>query len=84
MSSQAKSSKAAQAIDSILSTLNSVVHGTPVLVSEEVTKGRLKVCSACDKKEDSSLGMKCVECGCFVEFKSKFANMSCPAKKWSE
>ena len=46
--------------------------------SEELSKARLEVCDTCDKRS----GDKCVECGCFLASKAKWASSDCPIGKW--
>ena len=49
-------------------------------VSEKTYWGRLEMCRGCDKLQDD----RCIECGCFVKIKAKWASESCPLGKWDD
>ena len=46
--------------------------------SEELYKARLEVCDTCDKRS----GDRCIECGCSLPAKAKWATSDCPIGKW--
>ena len=46
--------------------------------SEELYKARLEVCDTCDKRS----GDRCIECGCNLPAKAKWATSDCPIGKW--
>lgn len=48
-------------------------------VPDSEHKRRTDVCGAC--RYMNNVG-RCMQCGCFVKIKSKFAAMSCPIKLW--
>mgnify|MGYP003346840499 CR=1 FL=1 len=53
-----------------------------LLVSDEVQSQRMEVCKSCEKYDETQ--NRCVECGCFLEHKTRFSLDSCPLNKWGE
>jgi len=51
-------------------------------VSEEIKNQRLEICRKCEKYDAQQI--RCIECGCFLEFKASFSLDSCPLEKWVE
>lgn len=49
-------------------------------VPAEVKDARMVICKKCVKKR----GMRCIECGCFLDWKLAVASESCPLNKWEE
>lgn len=47
-------------------------------VSKEERKNRLDICEECDKYKNG----RCLECGCFLSFKTTLEAWHCPIKKW--
>ena len=47
-------------------------------VSEEGYKKRMEECDGCDRRQDN----RCLECGCFIPTKAKWASSECPIGKW--
>ena len=52
------------------------------LVSKEIYKKRIKICTLCPAY-DSSLH-RCRDCGCFLLLKAILKPTKCPRKKWSD
>ena len=50
------------------------------LVSDELEKKRLEVCYKCEHLFKPT--KNCKKCGCFIQFKTKFADQTCPINKW--
>ena len=48
--------------------------------SEKLYKHRLQECDGCDRREDT----RCLECGCFIPTKAKWASGDCPIGKWTK
>lgn len=46
--------------------------------TEELYKHRLEICDGCDRRQDT----RCLECGCFIPTKAKWASGDCPIGKW--
>jgi hypothetical protein len=53
-----------------------------LLVSDEVQSQRMQICTSCEKYD--KLQDRCVECGCFIQPKTRYALDSCPLHKWKE
>jgi hypothetical protein len=54
--------------------------GKGVMTDEQTYDSRMSICSTCPSfKLDVK---RCAECGCFMEVKARFANVSCPINKW--
>jgi hypothetical protein len=51
-------------------------------VSDEVKNQRLEICRKCEKYDSEQV--RCIECGCFLEYKAQFSLDSCPLEKWGE
>jgi len=51
-------------------------------VSDEVQNKRMEICKSCEKYDESQ--NRCIQCGCFLEPKTRFALDSCPLNKWEE
>ena len=60
--------------------IKTIFKGEPIYVSEEVVNARMKICRECDKYDRENI--RCYECGCMLEQKTKFALDSCPLEKW--
>jgi hypothetical protein len=56
------------------------LSGKGVLVDEEVYNTRMNICAACPSFKPET--KRCAECGCFMEAKARFKNVSCPIGKW--
>lgn len=54
------------------------IRRTPEKVSREETERRMEVCGDCEFMR----GSRCVKCGCFLRFKTRFAGDGCPIGKW--
>jgi len=48
--------------------------------TEEEAKSRFSICEGCPKF--SKMTKRCLECGCFMELKTKLKQASCPMSKW--
>ena len=46
--------------------------------SDDEYKRRLEICNECESNRND----RCVECGCFVSIKAKWASEECPLRKW--
>jgi hypothetical protein len=51
-------------------------------VQEAVAEGRMAICRECPKF--ISLTTQCLECGCFMNLKTKLPNAECPIHKWGQ
>lgn len=49
-------------------------------VEEEKRKERFDICVSCDRY--NSENKTCLECGCYVEIKTRWPQESCPLQKW--
>jgi len=56
-----------------------LITGSPEVSQEDIDK-RLSICNECDRfiKEAN----RCVECGCFLQFKTRLRSQHCPLDKW--
>lgn len=50
------------------------------MASESEAIRRSQICRACDRY--ISITSMCKECGCYMPFKTKLKNMSCPLNHW--
>ena len=46
--------------------------------SEKLYKARMEQCDGCDRRQDT----RCLECGCYLPTKAKWASSECPIGKW--
>lgn len=53
-----------------------------LLVSDEIKENRMQICRECDHYDSEQI--RCKECGCMLEYKTRFSLDSCPLKKWEE
>lgn len=53
-----------------------------VFASSHIYKERLDICRSCEHYERRV--STCKQCGCFMLFKCKIANLRCPIDKWKE
>lgn len=44
---------------------------------------RLAICKACDRYALKYGQGQCLECGCFMAYKTKMKSASCPLGKWN-
>ncbi len=51
-----------------------------LLAPEEVYEKRMKICKKCPKYDEKQ--NRCIECGCYLPMKAKFALDDCPLNKW--
>lgn len=51
-----------------------------LMISDEKIEERMSICRECDRYDASQ--NRCMECGCFMAFKARFGNESCPLHKW--
>lgn len=51
-----------------------------LFVSDKIQNERMKICKSCEKYDETQ--NRCIECGCWLNQKTKFALDSCPLKKW--
>ena len=70
-------SLAKQAFNFAKSTTKHVAGGM-MHVDSKTYQERVGICNGCDRLKDD----KCIECGCFVKLKAKWASESCPIGKW--
>jgi Family of unknown function (DUF6171) len=68
-------------IDSAKDVVAGAISGENILVSDDVRESRLEICRSCEFFE--KVKSRCSKCGCFMEIKTKFANVQCPIDKWS-
>ena len=52
----------------------------PVPIPDDAQRARLEICGPCDKFVNG----RCVECGCIMALKVKFAHMECPIGRWGK
>lgn len=50
-------------------------------VGEQVAVERIAICNQCPKLLPTR---QCVECGCFMDAKTKLPNAECPLGKWGQ
>jgi len=48
--------------------------------SDELTAARYAVCEGCERF--LSVTKQCLECGCFMNLKTRLLNAKCPLGKW--
>lgn len=58
------------------------LQGESLLVSAEVKEQRMEICRGCDQYDPEQI--RCINCGCMLEYKTGFALDSCPLGKWEE
>ncbi len=58
------------------------IRGGALVVSDKVQNERMEICKSCEKYDESE--NRCMQCGCWLEPKTKFALDSCPLGKWKE
>lgn len=68
------------AAKAVVRVVKELVKGNPVLVSQEVSDARLKVCEGCDRNSDG----QCLECTCLVKLKVDWSTEFCPLNRWPE
>ena len=59
----------------------SLFNENTLLVSDEIYNERVEICKQCESYDEER--NKCIECGCFLKQKARFALDSCPLKKWN-
>ena len=62
--------------------LKKALRGEALTVSEEIKNQRLEICRGCDEYDAEQV--RCMNCGCMLEYKTNFALDSCPLEKWKE
>lgn len=60
-----------------LASIKHVASGLSKLCDDEFNK-RINICNNCEKK----VGDNCLECGCILAIKARWATEDCPLKKW--
>lgn len=66
--------------DSMKDIATGVFSGNGLLTDEHTYGNRMNICVQCPSfKSDTK---RCSECGCFMEAKGRFKNVSCPLGKW--
>lgn len=53
-------------------------NGGSLFATEETYQKRIEICRSCDQYIDK----RCLQCGCFMEQKTKVQATTCPLKKW--
>lgn len=48
----------------------------------DISDQRLSICSTCNRYDKNK--NKCLECGCFLEFKTFILSEECPIGKWTK
>lgn len=48
----------------------------------EISEKRLAICETCDRFDKEK--RKCLECGCFMEYKTLLPFVHCPLHKWGK
>ena len=56
-----------------------VANGAPV-VNGNMQEERMNICRSCDQFDEQSI--RCKDCKCFLEVKSRMATEVCPLNKW--
>lgn len=59
-----------------------MTDGESLLVSDSTFQKRVEICKGCDRYDESQ--NRCIECGCMLEGKARFALDGCPLGKWSQ
>ena len=52
-----------------------------IIHDEDIVNRRWDICKACPELTDSN---RCLQCGCFMKFKTKIATSRCPIGKWEK
>ena len=65
-------------LGSLIDTAKKVVKD-PVPVPDIVQEERMSTCRQCSQFRDG----KCLQCGCYMRLKTKFAEVECPLGKWT-
>ena len=63
----------------VIDVLKGVRGKSTAKVSKDIRQKRLDNCNTCTKLMATG---QCASCGCFVVDKTKYADESCPEKKW--
>lgn len=58
------------------------LRGEALIVSPEIKEQRMEICKKCDQYDAEQV--RCIHCGCMLEYKTGFALDSCPLEKWKE
>lgn len=58
--------------------LSHAIKTGEILASDTLTKARILICNKCDRK----LGVRCQECGCYVNKKAALLVSKCPLNRW--
>lgn len=64
----------------IIDLAKDALTGNITYVDEQAQKARMSICLTCDKF--NSLLKTCGECGCYMPAKVKYAQSTCPLRKW--
>ena len=62
--------------------MKKALRGESLTVSAEVKEQRLEICRNCNMYDPEHV--RCMECGCMLEYKTGYALYSCPLEKWKE
>ena len=63
----------------LVSEAKAIASGEPP-VSDEIVEARLDICTTCDRYAAES--KRCLDCGCYVRFKTRLRSQHCPQGKW--
>ena len=59
-----------------------VTSNESLMVSKEISQQRMEICKQCEFYDEEE--SRCIQCGCWLAQKVKFALDSCPIGKWEQ
>ena len=66
--------------DAIARSFKDLLEGEDIMVGKFEQRRRYDICQAC--KHFNGKHNRCMECGCYLNVKTKFKSEECPIKKW--
>lgn len=69
---------AANLAGTVVHAIRHAIQTGEILASDELIKKRVEACNRCDRK----LGVRCQECGCYVNKKAAVLVSKCPINRW--
>lgn len=60
--------------------IKKALRSEALFVSPKVQEERMSVCRSCEFYDEKEI--RCTQCGCWLEAKTKFSLDSCPLQKW--
>lgn len=62
----------------VIQAIRHAVKTGEMIALDDVIKKRMDICSKCDRKS----GVRCRECGCYINLKTAVQVAKCPIGKW--